>query len=98
MTPNGCYWLEILGTGSTTCNTFLSTAATTNAHCMYDVANFGEYEPEDQRADDFYFCVDSGISGSIDCGDRFGACCTCPGVCQDGKTRAECDAETPPGQ
>ena len=91
--PNECYWLEILGTGSRTCYTYLATAQVTNAHSMYDVANFGDYEPADQRGDDIQFCLDSGITGTLDCGDRYGVCCTCPGVCESGMTGTECEAD-----
>ena len=91
--PAECYWLEITGYGDRNCRTYLTTAGEGNQHCMRDFANYGSYENLDARAEDYLFCIDSGLDGSIDCGPRYGACCTCPGICTDAMTQEACRAD-----
>ncbi|MBU0717871.1 MAG: hypothetical protein KJ749_06440, partial [Planctomycetes bacterium] len=74
---NDCYWLEILGTGTEDCGTYLATSTQTNGHAMVDHLNFGDYEAADMSLHDFYFCVDSGMATTDDCGEVLGSCCTC---------------------
>jgi hypothetical protein len=64
---------------------------------MYDVADYGDYQSTDARGDDYQFCLDCGISGSLDCGQYFRACCQCGETPCEIMTRADCDGLSPPG-
>ena len=95
--PGECYWMEIQGDGSKTCFTYLTTGVEANTHGMYDVADYGTYQPTDARGDDYQFCLDCGISGSTDCGAYYRACCQCGEPPCEILTRGECDGLSPPG-
>ncbi len=95
VTPGDCYWIEItgLGEGEYGCHTYWATALEGNDHSMRDMADPGVYGPEDANNVDFHFCVDTGLQGTEDCGDVRAACCTCPGICVDDQTAAQCTAQ-----
>ena len=91
VTPGECYWMELtgMGEGPTGCHTYWSTALEGNDYSMRDNLDYGNYGPEDVDNLDMIFCVDTGLSGTSDCGDILAACCTCPG-CTPDLTQEEC--------